>query len=96
MDLTRLVDSSLSVECPHCGHTELDDYEVIEIDIQHDMHCIACGRDFQCTLRMCRACGAESLFSWTHRTSDTAVGSLICLACSGTYTEDEAPPVSTD
>jgi len=96
MDLMRLVDSSLSVECPHCGHSVTDDYEVIENDVQHAMHCTACGRGFQCAVRMCPACGAESLFTWEHFPSDTTVGSLACLACSRLYIDDEAPAVSAD
>lgn len=97
MDISRLLDlsSPLVVVCPHCGHSEADDLEVVESGSLQVMHCVACGADFHCVVLECRHCGAECYFSSGHMASQAVIDSLSCPACGWSYVEHAAPDVET-
>lgn len=95
MDISRVLDSSLSVECPHCRHTEVDDFEVVELDSLQAMRCAECGADFHVAVMECPSCGAECLFTWTHEPAAAAIDHLTCPECKRSYVEHEAPPFGT-
>ena len=97
MDIRHLSASSpLSIECPHCKHAEDDDFEVIEQNALHSMHCVACVGDFHFAVMECRMCGAENLFTWARRPAADAVDNMACPACGRSYVEDEAPSAKSE
>jgi hypothetical protein len=97
MDITRAItESTVQVECPHCGHVEDDEYECLESDRLLDLRCPACGRSFYLALMQCQACAAESLSSWMRRPSSERFEHLRCLACSQPYRDHEAASACTD
>lgn len=93
MDVSRLVDlpSPLSIECPHCGHADVDDLELVEPGRLQAIHCAECGADFHCAVMECHSCGAECLFCWATEPDAAAIDHLTCPACARSYVEHEAP-----
>jgi transcription elongation factor Elf1 len=89
-----LLDSSvLSVTCPHCGHAETDDYEVLESDSLHRMHCAECEDHFHFAVMECISCGAECLFTWMQEPARAAIDDLVCPECKRSYVEHEVPSI---
>ena len=88
----QLLDSSsLSIQCPHCGQSEVDDYEVIDSDRIHAIRCAECSASFHCAVMECLACGAECVFTWIEEPSSALTDHLTCPACGRRYVEHEAP-----
>lgn len=50
---------ALAFACPHCGHEEVDDYEVIDLDRPFDWRCGACARGFTVLVCECAFCVTE-------------------------------------
>ena len=97
MDIARpITESTLQVECPHCGHVEDDEYESLDSDRLLDLSCADCGGSFHAAILQCRACAAESLFSWMQRPAYGQFEHLRCGACSQPYRDHEAASASTD
>ena len=97
MDNRRVLDSaSLSVVCPHCGHTDIDDFEVIEPDGVQRMRCAECGAHFHFSVMGCGFCGAECLFSWARQPAGDVIDKLACLACERSYVEHEESSATSD
>lgn len=91
MPSSFLLDSStLAIQCPHCGHTEFDDYELMLPDCIEQMRCSRCGGVFHFAVLECRRCASESVFHWLHRPADEAVAHLTCHACGHSHAQDEA------
>ena len=90
-----LVSSSLSIDCPHCGNSEDDDYEVIPSNSVQLMHCVECDADFHLALKECGACGSEALFTWKQQPAEIAVFGLVCPACQQRYVHDEVLAVQS-
>ena len=62
MDLGEtLVDSALQVICPQCGHTEVDDLELLGADEIHALTCEVCACRFHLALLECAHCGEETV-----------------------------------
>ena len=97
MDNSRLLldSSSLSIQCPHCGHEEVDDYEVIDSDRIHAIHCAECSASFHCAVMECLTCGAECVFTSTREPSPALTNQLTCPACGRSYVEHEVPSIGS-
>lgn len=93
MDISRLLDvsSPLVVVCPHCGHSEVDELEVVESGGLQEMRCVACGAEYHCVVMECQHCGAECFFSRGRETSRAVVDNLSCPACGWSYVEHAVP-----
>ena len=61
MDENDLLDlsSALGFECPHCGHVQVDEFEVIKPDSVQAMRCFCCAADFHFAVLECGTCGEE-------------------------------------
>lgn len=95
MDNSRPMESSLSIACPHCGHAEVDEFEVVEPDCLQAMHCAECGADFHLAVMECPSCGVECVFTWAHEPSAAVIDHLSCPACTRGYAHHEAPSLGT-
>jgi transcription elongation factor Elf1 len=96
MDINRLLDSSpLSIECPHCSHTEEDNFEVLQQSRIESIHCAHCGAQFQVAAMECLACGEEWLFEWTSEPSIKVIARLSCGSCGRSYNNHEEPAAAT-
>ena len=94
MDGCHLLESPpLLVGCPHCGHPEADDHEVIEQGSILHMRCPECRATFCLELAECASCGAESLFTWECEPADAVSRSLTCPACGCAYVDGDESPV---
>ena len=90
MDITRPLKSSpLTVECPHCAQVVDDDFELLDGDRLLPLRCGGCGGEFHAAIMECRACAAESFFSWTHRPTPDRFDHLACEACQTPYQDHE-------
>ncbi len=83
----------LAVVCPHCGHSDEDDYELITDGCVHDMRCgDGCGARFQMAVMECKRCAEESVFSWKSAPSTELLARLACLNCGQAYMDDQTKP----
>jgi len=94
MSISHPVDSSLSVECPHCGHAEADDFEALDDNQLLDLRCSHCGQSFHIAVMECPVCAAECLFSWSQRPTAEALKHLTCETCYAPYRNQDADPPS--
>lgn len=79
--------SFLRIDCPRCGRSEVDDYEVVEPGIARVMCCDGCRGSFTFAVFECQRCEAESSFSWTQLPAAEQIRGLSCLACGERYEE---------
>ena len=70
-----------------CDRSEVDDYDVVEPGIVHDMRCDACRGSFSFAVFECYRCGAECSFSWAQKPAPALVCNLACQACGESYAE---------
>ena len=97
MDSCRPVMSSvLQLECPVCGQTEDDTFELIEDGRPCEQHCAGCGSIFHFAVMECEVCAAETLFSWPSRPTSEARASLKCSVCGQRFAEYETAADCTD
>ncbi len=90
MDTCRLLQTAtLTVECPHCGQSEDDDFEVIDAARINSMRCPACAKIFHFALIECEGCSAEYVFSWTARPEVFALKPSTCMSCRGQERQHE-------
>ena len=61
MDLGTSTDSALRVVCPQCGHSEIDDLELLAGDEVHALTCEVCSCRFHLALFECAHCGGDGL-----------------------------------
>ncbi len=62
MDLGTPTDSALRIVCPQCGHSEIDDLELLASDEVHALTCEVCACCFHLALFECAHCGEETVF----------------------------------
>lgn len=75
----------LKIECPHCKHEHLDDFEVLEVNRLSDMTCHACRKMFSFVIHDCDSCGSEQVRAWPTRPSPEGFEALSCEACGKLY-----------
>lgn len=82
MDLDEPPETAcLSFACPHCGATEVDDFEVLTPDEMHVLGCDACKRRFHLLLAECDICAEECVLTWTAVPSPSQIRSATCHRC---------------
>jgi transcription elongation factor Elf1 len=81
--------SPLSMRCPHCGHLEVDDFEVLTEDEVHCMRCCDCAAAYHVIVTECSGCRTESVFTWKDEPTPEAIATIACLACGQHRHEDE-------
>jgi transcription elongation factor Elf1 len=91
-----VMSSVLQLECPVCGQTEDDTFELIEDGRPCEKHCAGCGAIFHFVVMECPDCAAESLFSWTSHPTEEALASLKCSVCGQPLAEHETAEHSAD
>ncbi len=97
MDICRPVMSSvLQLECPACGQTEDDTFELIDDGRPCEKQCAGCGEIFHFTVMECLACEAESLFTWSSPPTSKAQASLKCIVCGQRFADHETTDHCTD
>ncbi len=74
--------------CPHCGHQYNDDLELLDNDVQHDVICENCGRNFVLFVTECQRCLLETSFRWREKPTSTEFASLRCASCNTSLIEN--------
>src|SRR5947208_2416444 len=85
----RSESESFEIECPHCGRSEEDEYEVIPQGSLQSMHCVGCHAEFHFAVMDCEACGAEHFLAWKRAPTADTFERLACSACGRRYVEHE-------
>jgi transcription elongation factor Elf1 len=97
MDISRSVEAAAaSVECPHCGHVEADDYDVLDTDCVYQLRCVECARQFHLAILECPGCEGEGLFAWAQPPLPERMARLACVHCGQRYKDHEADTGWTD
>ena len=78
----------VSFSCPHCGHANADDFELVDPDQVQAVRCDGCGRDFHAVLMECPRCAADSTYQWTQAPGEQALSGLACRQCGQLFAND--------
>ena len=70
----------LCLKCPHCGHTEHDDFEVLEERVIHQCKCESCLSVYWAFFVSCD-CGHDTVKTWGQETSSRDPLSITCEKC---------------
>ena len=81
MDLGTPTDSPLRVGCPRCGHSEVDDLELLGIDEVHALTCGVCACRFHLALFECAHCGEETVFVQASVPTPAEMRAVTCRHC---------------
>jgi hypothetical protein len=92
----NLSTSPLQVRCPHCGHAEDDDLELLGEAQMDDIRCCQCELVFRMLLLECLACGEETIFSWDNEPPEGDLLRLACAKCQRPYVDHEADALQDD
>lgn len=72
----------MEIQCPHCGHSEPDPFELIEVNELHaDFRCVRCGHSFAVFIKNCIRCDFEQPMTWRTDSVPDAVDLLPCRGC---------------
>ena len=72
----------MTIACPHCGHAEPDDFELIEVNALHDdLVCLRCKQVFAAWIQNCIRCDFEQALTWRIDSVPNHVARLPCLRC---------------
>jgi DNA-directed RNA polymerase subunit RPC12/RpoP len=83
----HLIVAGINIVCPHCGATEADDLEVLDLDELHAIRCVACKRRIHLMIAECLKCGEESVLSWTAVPTPSEIKSAACVRCGSPLTD---------
>lgn len=89
-------DVVLIFDCPRCGQSEQDDYEVIDPWRACDWRCGACSRVFSVLLAECQYCGGETLKVALVSTEQADFESILCRDCGKQCLNHEEPADAVD
>jgi transcription elongation factor Elf1 len=74
--------SRMEILCPHCGHAELDAFELIEVNELHDdFVCANCEQVFAACIRNCIRCDFEQTLAWRVDSVPAPISALPCAQC---------------
>jgi len=72
----------MKILCPHCGHAEPDDFELIDVNERHDDFCCAsCRQAFTVFIRNCSRCDFEQALTWRLDAVPEGLEALPCVQC---------------
>jgi transcription elongation factor Elf1 len=88
----------LALQCPHCGHEYLDDYECLDSAKVGGIRCEAsgCRQQFSFLIRECPDCGEESVFTWKAMPAPDTFALLSCNHCGAPLDEPASQGQSPD
>ena len=89
MDLGTPTDSPLRVVCPQCGHSEVDDLELLANDEVHALTCEVCACRFHLALFECAQCGEETVFVRASVPTPAEMRAMTCGHCGHPLHDDE-------
>ena len=72
--------SVLCIKCPHCAHTERDDFEVLDERVIHECKCESCQSVYWAFFASCD-CGQDTVVTWGQGASFGGPLSLVCKEC---------------
>lgn len=90
----RPASAGVNIVCPHCGATEVDELEVLDLDEVHAIRCDACKRRFFLLIAECEKCGEESVLSWPAVPTPSEIKFAACVRC-GNPLNDHGSTVRT-
>ena len=71
----------LQFQCPHCGHLESDDYEVIDEAVPANWRCDECRLAFRVIVLPCANCAGETVLSQIPGADLPPWNELLCQQC---------------
>jgi len=85
----------LSVQCPECGLSEDDDYEIVSSDVPTTWRCSGCKNCFEVVAIDCESCWSASYAQILTRTALAWPQAMTCRHCGGAlfthlFTDDGA------
>lgn len=79
----------LEIRCPRCGHVEVDDDEVLEVNQIHGLACPACAQRFHLLIAECPRCEKEASLTWPEAPTPVEMRRLRCFHCDARIIQDE-------
>ena len=73
--------NALRFECPRCGHSETDDFEVIDRGIAVNWRCESCRRLFSVLFTECENCGFEGVQTALTGAEQENTTDVLCRRC---------------
>lgn len=73
--------NELRFDCPRCGHSNVDEYELLDPGLVHDWRCSSCQKSFALRLAECECCAAESVEIALTQSELGSLAAEFCLAC---------------
>jgi len=81
----------MKILCPHCGHAELDAFELIEVNELHDdFICARCKQVFVACIKNCIRCDFELALTWHVDSVPGPIAALPCRQCGHIEAQSDA------